>query len=461
MPMKTLFWLFPGALLLAAASCSHKQKSTEAERLKWNMDTLVGDYDRIGRRDPKWDETARQALTDFAKIRAGSDFELETRLYLIGGMAKDAVRSGCDDPMIQFLYCRYGLANSSLPLPEKQKEFRLMVKSMESSGYSPLRRFYANLSAADTLWQRNTNLWPEVSQFRWNAMEDLRWALQDKTLPVEEAYYAAHALFQTLDRNARQLTNAFHKIEQPLFQNWPRSATSYLIKGECFYEFAWLGRGNATADRLSDDQRQKFSDRLKEAETALNKAWSLNPKDPLIPTLMINVVEGQQKPRSEMEQWFQRAMKLDTNNIAACRAKLHFLYPQWYGSRADMLEFGRECVASTRWGGKVPLILVDAHADFYRALRGVENRSAYWTLPDVWPDIKAAYEKFSRINPDENRFRYPYAAYARRCQQWEVFLEQIQLLRAANGSDFNEDYFGGKAALDQIIATAKQQTAGN
>src|SRR6267154_379909 len=37
-------------------------------RLRWNLHTLVGDYERNGRRDPKWDEYAKAGLSYFAQV---------------------------------------------------------------------------------------------------------------------------------------------------------------------------------------------------------------------------------------------------------------------------------------------------------------------------------------------------------------------------------------------------------
>lgn len=117
------------------------------------------------------------------------------------------------------------------------------------------------------------------------------------------------------------------------------------------------------------------------------------------------------------------------------------------------MAFGRRCVASTNWGGKVPLILVDAHRDLARLLDR-DNRDDYWLLPEVWRDIEAGYEKFSALNPEETRFRYPYAWYAFRCRRWVEFLKQIDILQKGD-ADFNFDYFGGKEAFDQALQTAR------
>ncbi len=109
-----------------------------------------------------------------------------------------------------------------------------------------------------------------------------------------------------------------------------------------------------------------------------------------------------------MDRWVIRAMKLDPANYVACFGNLHYLLPQWYGSREEMLSFGRECVASTNWIGRVPLILVEAHYQ----LPKVADPNSYWRLPDVWPDIRAAYEKFFALNPDAKNYREYYARYA-------------------------------------------------
>ena len=274
---------------------------------------------------------------------------------------------------------------------------------------------------------------------------------------MEEAYQASETLFQALQRNTHELTNAYNTIETTLFQNKSKAAAAYLIKANFYLIYAWRGRGNGNADQVTEEGWRLFRERLAESEKALNKAWALNPDDAQISVLMMSVAEGQQKPRPEMELWFQRAMKLEPDNYEACRGKLHYLLPEWYGSRDDMVAFGRECVASTNWGGHVPLTLVDAHSDFARTLPDVEARNAYWRLPDVWPDIKAGYEKFSKINPDATQFRYPYALYAFRCGQWQDFNEQIKIIRQNDG-DVKYGYFGGKNTFDKMVGIAAQTT---
>jgi len=439
-------------------SCSAKKPATREDRQKWNLTTLNGSYESAGHKNPAWDKDAEEALRNFARLQTASDGEVEVLSALTGDAAQDAVKAGCDDPMIGYLNARFSPSAQAKPLGERQGLWRAAAMNLENSAYPPIRKFYANVGAAEILLpRRDTNRWPEVHQLRAAAVTDLNQALQDKNLPEAEAFQAAESLFQLLSHNPRELTNAYNQIEATLFNQRGKSATAEFIKAEFYLQYAWLARGHGTIDQVSQERWCLFRDRLAVAEKALRRAWSLDPQDAQIPTLMISIVLGRQTGRSEMEKWFARAMAVDPNNYPACRAKLHFLLPQWYGSREDMLAFGHECVEKTNWGGHVSLILVDAHSELARTL-DKEARSTYWALPDVWPDIKAGYERFAQTNPDETRFRYPYAWYAFQCGQMDDFKTQIKLI-SQNDGKVKYGYFGGKAAFDRAMAHANGQEA--
>jgi hypothetical protein len=309
------------------------------------------------------------------------------------------------------------------------------------------------VDAAELLWwQRDKSLWQQVVQLRHNAMGDLTQAVQEKSLPEAEAYDAANNLFQLLQYNVGEMTNAYNQVESGIANQSDKAAMADFIKATFYIQYAWKARGNGNANQVTEEGWRLFKERLDIAQKALEHAWSLDPQDPQIPTLMISVVLGQQTGRPEMEKWFARAMKADPNNYQACRAKLHFLLPEWYGSRDDMLEFGRQCVVSTNWGGHVPLTLVDAHSEFDRTLSR-SDRDVYWLAPDVWPDIQAGYEKYAQLNPDQTGFRYPYAWYALHCLQTNDFVKQINLIRQSD-HDLNYNYFGGKQVFDSDWAFA-------
>jgi hypothetical protein len=434
-------------------SCSHKAPMTRVDRNKWNHTMLNGIYETAGNRNPKWDKDAEDALNDYADSRTASEDEVKVLSDLIGDSAENAVNEGCNDPMIHYLYVRYSSDVQAKPLQDRQDLFRTAANDLQNSSYPLIWKFYANYHAADVLWyNHDANLEQQVAQFRGIATSDLAQAVQEKSFPEAEAYAATDVLFQLLQYSPEGMAYAYNEIESPLSHQPDKAAMADFVKATYYIQYAWEARGHGNADQVTADGWRLFKERLDIAQKALEHAWSLDQQDAQIPILMISVVLGEQTGRPEMEKWFDRAMKADPENYQACRAKLHFLLPEWYGSRDDMLEFGRECVASTNWGGNVPLILVDAHLEYYNTLSAEESRG-YWLLPDVWPDIQSSYEKYAQLNPDETHFRYPYAWYALYCLQTNDFVEQINLIRTNDG-EINYNYCGGKRAFDRAWAFA-------
>jgi hypothetical protein len=182
----------------------------------------------------------------------------------------------------------------------------------------------------------------------------------------------------------------------------------------------------------------------------LDKAWKLNPKDERIPREMMTVELGQGKGRDRMELWFNRAMKLDPNDYDACSAKLYYLEPKWYGSTEAMLEFGRECVTNQAWKGQIPLILLDAHKSIQRQYVDDSGKNDYWKQPEVWSDIKSAFDRFFELNPDAIGWYHNYAWYAYQAGQWDTLNEIIPKLGPINYS-----FFGGKDEFDKMVELAK------
>ncbi len=168
---------------------------------------------------------------------------------------------------------------------------------------------------------------------------------------------------------------------------------------------------------------------------------------------MIRVAEGRQKSRDEMDLWFSRAMTINPDCYEACEDKLHYLYPQWYGSRDDMIAFGKQCVSSTNWGGNVPLILSDAHREYWLYLDDAEMQTNYWKQDDVWPDIKASFDRFFELNPKAVGYYHNYAWFAYHCEQWKTLNDLIPKL-----GPINYEYFGGKAEFDKMVNLARQNS---
>src|SRR5579862_8546565 len=73
------------------------QEERELRRQERDARTLGGAYEKIGKKDPRWDEYARQAFSAAAPFfydpRAGGDY-----LSRAHEATKKAIDVGCDDP---------------------------------------------------------------------------------------------------------------------------------------------------------------------------------------------------------------------------------------------------------------------------------------------------------------------------------------------------------------------------
>jgi hypothetical protein len=115
-----------------------------------------------------------------------------------------------------------------------------------------------------------------------------------------------------------------------------------------------------------------------------------------------------------------------------------------------MLEFGRECVTNQAWKGQIPLILLDAHKSIQRQYVDDSGKNDYWKQPEVWSDIKSAFDRFFELNPDAIGWYHNYAWYAYQAGQWDTLNEIIPKLGPINYS-----FFGGKDEFDKMVELAK------
>lgn len=451
---------FLGAIICIAATGCHKSTPASPKaRLQWNLHTTIDVYQSIGSSNPAWDQYATNALIEFARARGGATYPGEPFNDIIATAAMQAVHAGCNDPLVNYLYVKFYLS-SNADKDALTSAWLTAATQLNQSAYPAVRKFYASLWASKQYaWANNypTNGPDNVAAINQQLMGNFQALLDDPTAPVTEIYDAAHECLSMYAWSRTAYPDIYNRAEQSLSRNWPNAPETWLIKGEAYYQMAWLARGGGYANGVSDDQWKDFFAKLATADEAARKAWNLNSKDVRIPTLMIKIAaENQAKDLKEMDLWFNRAMDLNPNNYEACSSKLHYLTPRWYGSRDEMLAFGRECVANTNWGGYVPLVLVDAHSDYDSSRQATEEeRYAYWKEPDVWTDIKAAYERFFELNPDADGIYKNYAWYAYYAGQWSDFVSIAEKVRP-------EDYgfFGGKESFSKMRELAKEHLSG-
>jgi hypothetical protein len=402
-----------------------RQEQRFRDMLAWNRRTLIGAYEKVGKKDPRWDKPAREAL-DAAARNFSHTIDPQTYLWDIHNATQTAIGFGCDDPLILYLHARSFHKNVRATAEEIDRCHTAAATGMKNSAYPPFRRAIA-LSKAGTHAVGAKGAYTEE---RFNAAERLfetalgllpLSAAEDERTPDLEHHWLQIALeaLQGYRLTGGDDLAAFEKVDAALAKSPALKVVRLQVKGEFYVNFAWQARGNGFADTVTKEGQTKFEQRLGVARQALEEAWEVEPNNPRTAARMITVEKGLSRGRDEMEKWFQRAMSADGNNINACRAKLDWLDPKWNGSEEEMLAFGKACRETGNWRMGITLLAAEARHRAMARLSTDAAKSAYMRTAVVWDDFHSVYSEYVKHYPLDYAARSRYAAYCYLCGRYE------------------------------------------
>jgi hypothetical protein len=427
--------LFVPALAMAAKDRPipqdpEKQQRRFRDMLAWNRRTLEGAYDKVGRKDPRWDRPAREAMRAAAHVFSSAP-DVGASPAGVYNAAKQALDAGCDDPLVLYLYARTSTPAGHAGPQEADRRYTAAAVAMQRSAYPPFRRFSALKMAGITKATRE-GATPEERE---EAVRQLDAALDllSRSVAEDEHNLDTENLWYELPRAAiavRQKRGEGHKaaydeVDAILAKSPSLEVIRLQVRGDFFINYAWEARGNGYADTVTEEGWRQFRERLTEARAALERAWALKPGDLRAAVLMLRVEKGIGGDRAEMEKWFERAMRADGNCRDACLDKLDWLDPKWHGSREELLAFGRACRDSKNWQMQIPLLLGDAHYRVARQLSEDERRE-YLGTEEVWRDIKGVYDEYLEHVPGDKGVRSQYAGLCYMCGKYPEAYAQFQ-----------------------------------
>lgn len=130
----------------------------------------------------------------------------------------------------------------------------------------------------------------------------------------------------------------------------PESHFPFAVRG--IYEIgkAWPMTGAKSADKYPPGDYDKYLQASKRAQADLEKAYFLNPDDPVSSTGMVALSTMRGYPKMEMEKWFKRAVTADNLWFLVYRYKLQYLFPYNFGSFKAMEQFVQDTWESRQQG---------------------------------------------------------------------------------------------------------------
>jgi hypothetical protein len=436
------------------------QSSPPAERLsarQYFSDIHLVAYEKAGTRSPKWDDAAKRLLTILSTNFPQVTVETTTRPPIskeIEVAANEADKAGCEDPLVRFLILRsqHDAADGGAELTNSWVH---AADELEKADYPLYWKFHSRMSAAKAIraeiWKRKGK-GAEI-QGMFNHAYDLSvQLLNDRSLPPEAMYSIVDELCLQDLRRKRLPKWSIEKVQPLLISNWSDTAEAWNCIGRFHIRYAWEQRGNGYAKTVTKEGWQAMAENLGIARIAFEKSWAIKPMEATA-VKMLTVEIGNTQGRAAMEKWFSRAMELNPACYAAAGAKFQWLTKSWHGNDAEVIAFGRECVTNTAYRGRVPLINREVHralADIHE-MEGRGTKEEYWRVPGVWPDVKATFERFFAVNPENVTSRYDYALLAYHARAWDDFRAQIKLI-----DPIDYDYFGGKEVFQKMLARAER-----
>ena len=420
-----------------------------ADRKTWILQVLEQGYTQTAHADPKWDPAVNAAFDAYADYSRAQAYDQFTNLVRA---VTEAVAAGCNDPMLQYMQVRYKLAEQSSDQEEVALSYLKAFRALAESRYHPVLKFMAGYRAAVAARDAQTNC--DRAPLLALTLFSLQDLARDTNAPVQEVFEPA-SWWVDYGHGKGWLEKTFADLKPILEKNWRSEAAFDELCGAGEVGLAWVERGGGFANSVTEKGWSGFKRHLDQAESYLTAAWQKNPSNAHTAYLMMQLELGQGQGRQRMELWFKRAMALSTNYYDAAKLMSFYLEPRWYGSEESALEFARSCVTSTNWGGTVPLVLPDVHHSLARYTQHTESPQ-YWHRPEVWDDIKSAYDKFYKLCPDGVGYRHNYALDAFLCGHYAEFLVQTKLFSTGT----NYSYFGGQARFKQMLARAAAAKAG-
>ena len=220
-----------------------------------------------------------------------------------------------------------------------------------------------------------------------------------------------------LDSVSTALDNAFAAAASgdPLAQ---------VLKAEFHTTDAWRARGSGYAKSVSSRGWLGFHSHIDQAAQILDAVYTAHPNQPSVPLVMMKVVLDKPNSDAEMEEWFQRGLKLNADTFPLYRAKRWYLMPQWHGRGSERIvwEFGLSCVATNDWSHKTPLILLQADHD------PVRRNPAFYAYGEIWTALERTFRDYLQRFPNSVEYRTFFLECAVKGGHWKVAAEQFALL---------------------------------
>jgi len=429
-------------------------KKRLADDLAWERRTLVEDYKSFGVCDAKWDADALVVLDSMALAASDNGEGRSAVLYDLLMASERAQRNGCPDPLVKYSHVATMINLDLGPAAQQYAAALDAARVMRNSRCHLFRKGMVEIAVAKTALGLSPAEHTEASRKDFEtSLEAARkifvQCCADRAIPADRIVDMGRFLIETAANGADReqvLAWALDGLTKEQRVSGPILALAVSI----YTSYAWDARGNGYANTVSDKGWELMEKRLKIAENCAEQAFVVDPYIRATPQRMIAVELGQNKGRKRAELWFNRGVALNPNDYEIHSHYLYYLEPKWHGSEEQMLNFARVVGTQKNLKGGLTLLIEEAH----RKLAAYEaDSAAYFQRPDVWKEIKDAFEPFLQRYPNAVIERTHYMRLAALAGQGAIAKEQFRLLN----KNMYPNVFKSNAEIQRVLEIIARQ----
>lgn len=354
----------------------------------WIRDLYSKAFERCSPPNAPWRRKAAQWLDDY--VASATDKESRASLREAGERLVD---EGCDDWLVRYCLFRCQDANERQQRAAQAAQLLQPLDSLAASGYPPEISYRIYLAHAEAM----AGLTPGQPVGLKQALDDWTKAISAPLTDEERQFYAFR-----YEADRRAILDEY--LGQTIARlNAAPSADSWFVRlTQAIWHIkrGWELRGGGYAADVTTEGWSGFDAHLKKARVLLLQCWGEHSDCPDAAAQLIAVTMGiggiaGEEPRF----WFDEAVGAQFDCRDAYDRLRWALRPRWGGSHAEMLAFGRECLATERFDTDVPW-------QFHVALRDIgselNDRRQVYRLKGVYDDYQrllAGYRQRPDVTP--------------------------------------------------------------
>ncbi|MEM7682015.1 MAG: hypothetical protein AAF288_08665 [Planctomycetota bacterium] len=335
-------------------------------RLAFYRDVFLGEYQKVGQKNPDWTDEAVEFLDAWARYHTYrvdfTDHAIppDTPVHRdVASLADWLLAAGCSDPLVRGLAATLARGPDARHLETVQSTLLEIEGLDQAPVYSLACR--SGFVYATTHWANGRSRPNDVRRDA-KSMR-IAWLLEfERLLRAPE-----------LDRNherdfANLFLNAVERADLPELQplldaaaapHPERAWLAHVIRGKLHNLRGWEARGAGYANTVSEEGWRVFRQESELARRAYESAWALRQDDAQPASEMIYVSMGD--GHGDEWAWFERATGADPRDVWPYDRLLFAVEPRWGGSLDEMWAVAERAQQQLDWAtamADVPLLVV-------------------------------------------------------------------------------------------------------